>query len=172
MWPLWAKVALACGLLIGGLLAVPPDWLQTYQAVNGGNGGNGTTAVFEALAYDGHIQNATDAGYGVARNATTGSVSDNKTALTVGQRYWSLAKYYYVFRGFLYFDTSSLPDDAVIESWILSVNITGDSSGTEFNLTIQNGQPTYPHAPLESGDSSKTIRNLHCCRKNLLGMEV
>jgi len=75
MWPLWAKVALACGLIIGGLLAIPPDWLQTYQAADGA----GTTVVFEALAYDGFLENSSgtwaDAWAGVSGGITNGSIS-------------------------------------------------------------------------------------------------
>jgi len=59
---------------------------------------------------------------------------------------------YHIERAFVYFDTSSIPEDADITSVILSLYIEADQSNEDFNITIQNGQPTYPHMPLESGD--------------------
>jgi hypothetical protein len=148
MWPLWAKVALACGLIIGGLLAVPPDWLQTYQPAGGTTG---TTVVFEALAYDGAIRNqGTD--YNTCWSATSGSYSYNTTTtIMIGQRY--IIGQYYIARAFIYFDTSSLPDGASIQEVILSVNVTTDGSTTDFNLTVYKPE-TYarPDMPMDLDD--------------------
>ncbi len=58
-------------------------------------------------------------------------------------------------RGALYFDTSSIPDDAIIDSATLKYYGQGDSSTTDFNVTVTNGQATYPHDPLATGDYNK-----------------
>jgi len=59
---------------------------------------------------------------------------------------------YEIDRVFLFFDTSSIPDNANITSVVLSIYIHSDHTEQDFNVTIQNGQPTYPHMPLEAGD--------------------
>ncbi len=85
--------------------------------------------------------------YSTAHNATTGTVFGG---LIIGQRIVSTTKY--IYRGFVFFDTSSIPSNATITSATLSLYGYVDTSGQDFNITIQNGQPTYPHDPLEVGD--------------------
>ena len=91
-----------------------------------------------------------DANYTIARTKSTGGILDEDTQFTVGQT-WGASKYW-VYRGFLFFDTTHIPDSANVTSATLSVYISFDGSDTEFNVTVQNGQPTYPHNPLEMGD--------------------
>lgn len=106
-----------------------------------------------SLSADGYVfnQSAPFGSYGVTRNASTGTVDGSGANLYVGQRY--VADIYMVYRTALYFDTSIIPDNATITSAILSIYISTDGTSTsEFNFTVQNGQPTYPHSPLVSGD--------------------
>jgi hypothetical protein len=62
--------------------------------------------------------------------------------------------YYYIHRSFFYFDTSSLPDNAVITGASLKLYGHGDDPSTDFNLTVVNGQPNYPHNSLTDADFS------------------
>jgi hypothetical protein len=63
---------------------------------------------------------------------------------------------YRVDRGYLYFDTSSIPDGAEITSAVLCLYGETDESDTDFDIVITNGQPTYPTDPLTAGDFDKT----------------
>ena len=109
-----------------------------------------TVKTFESLNYDGHILSVASS-YLDARNSESGrSVWDTLYFICGGQIYSD--EEYYVYRGFLFFDTSSIPDTATITSVKLSIKVAFDESATDFNLTIQNGQPTYPHMPLQDSD--------------------
>jgi hypothetical protein len=57
-----------------------------------------------------------------------------------------------IWRSFLFFDTSSIPENAVIVSAKLSLWFLWDYSDTDFNVVIRNGMPNYPHDPLVLGD--------------------
>jgi hypothetical protein len=59
---------------------------------------------------------------------------------------------YDIFRSYLMFNTSIIPDDAVIDSGYLSLIIWDDYSDTDFNVTIQVVKPNYFHEPLQIGD--------------------
>lgn len=58
---------------------------------------------------------------------------------------------YSLTRGFVYFDTSDLPDGVTLSTAVLSLTVTDDQSTTDFNVTVQ-GTGTYPHNPTEVGD--------------------
>jgi hypothetical protein len=102
---------------------------------------------------DGYIE-ATSTVYATAWDATTGTVVSTTTTFKVGQ-YFSSPNYK-IERGFVYFDTSAIPDDATITSATLKLYGQTDSSATDFLITIQNGQPTYPRDPLVETDYNKT----------------
>lgn len=91
-----------------------------------------------------------DANYGDARNAIWGIATDGLDWCNIGQ--WYLDNIFTVSRAPLYFDTSIIPSDANFSSAILSLYISYDGSVTDFNVTIQNGQPTYPHDPMDIYD--------------------
>ncbi len=59
---------------------------------------------------------------------------------------------YPIYRAFVYFDTSALPDSANITACNLSLYGSDDQSATDFNMTIQSGQPTHPQDPLVAED--------------------
>jgi len=88
--------------------------------------------------------------------AVNGNVlSNNAEAFTVGQQKTYLPMIY-IYRSYLYFETSIIPDEALIVSANLTLKVhtilTGEGN---FTLTIQNGQPTYPHDPTVKGDYNK-----------------
>ena len=62
---------------------------------------------------------------------------------------------YQVDRGFVFFDTSPIPDGATITSVSLGLYGQADSSATDFDITITNGQPTSPSDPLVGTDFNK-----------------
>lgn len=84
--------------------------------------------------------------YNSARNSLTGFTSNTSITLEVGQN-WNDPNYEFK-RLLLFFDTSNLPDDAILISAKLYLWGYADFSGTDFNIIIQNGQPTYPHIPI------------------------
>jgi hypothetical protein len=63
---------------------------------------------------------------------------------------------YQVDRGYVYFDTSSIPDSVEIASATLYLYGQADNSTTDFNISINSGMPTYPTDPLAATDFNKT----------------
>jgi PKD repeat protein len=84
-----------------------------------------------------------------------GMVSSDDEYISIGQRKTTVPSEYYIYRGSLFFDTSMLPTNACITNATLSLYKKDDYSATDFTITVQNGQPTYPHDPLEYGDYDK-----------------
>jgi|GEM_PF-1788731 hypothetical protein len=102
---------------------------------------------------DGYLDKL-NANYTAAWESITGTIRDTYDYLTIGQRVSSPPlTLYTIDRGFLFFNTSSIHDNASITS--VSVSLYGKNkqiTSQEFNLTIQNGQPANPHAPLQTTD--------------------
>ena len=68
----------------------------------------------------------------------------------IGQGYSST---YSIYRSMLYFDTSAIPDNAVISGVTLQLYGVTDASTTDFDIQIQSGQSIgFPHDTLEAGD--------------------
>jgi PKD repeat protein len=104
---------------------------------------------------DGYLSSS-DSDYSTVWAAKDGTVSDTDTDLWIGQKkVTSIPPEYQIYRGFLFFNTSSLPSNAIIDNATLTLYKEDDYSTTDFVITIQNGQPTYPHDPLETGDYDK-----------------
>jgi hypothetical protein len=91
--------------------------------------------------------------YSTVRTASTASsIFTSASYIALGQYYEHTSLLYFIYRGYLYFDTSTIPSWATITSVTLSIYIKSDYSTTDFNATIVNGQPVYPHDPLVSTD--------------------
>ena len=65
---------------------------------------------------------------------------------------------WYINRGYLYFDTSIIPEGATIKKAILKIRTYPGNSYEErdVDIVIQNGQPDYPHEPLILSDYDRS----------------
>jgi len=108
------------------------------------------TATFYTNSNDGSLT-ANSAVYATAHDAATGTALG--TDLYVGQWWYTGTSKYYLYRAFIFFDTSTLPDDAIIISATLTL-YTYKKAGvdTDFNIVIRNGMPDYPHDAYVVGD--------------------
>jgi hypothetical protein len=115
------------------------------------------TLTVESLSNDGYIYSSSTT-YSTVWSASSGTVDSSGIYLSIGQKKVSgfPTSTYYVYRGFVLFNTSSLPSNAYLDSAKLSLYKKDDYSTTDFLLTIQNGQPIYPHNPLQAGDYAKS----------------
>ncbi|HWR64181.1 MAG TPA: LamG-like jellyroll fold domain-containing protein [Candidatus Thermoplasmatota archaeon] len=103
---------------------------------------------------DGFISK-TSGSYNTAWTASSGTISDSASYISIGQKKDPAAPpsfTYTIYRGFVFFNTSALPSNAYLDNATLSLYKKDDYSTTDFDITIQNGQPTYPHNPMQSGD--------------------
>lgn len=112
------------------------------------------TSTFTTSSSDGDLRSSSVV-FATAHDNVTGAIYDERTTLKVGMNLDG--SIYRVARGFVYFDTSGLPDGATISSATLKLRgvVFGDNSDTDFNIQIQIGSgtpPTYPHDPMVAGD--------------------
>jgi len=116
------------------------------------------TLTVYSTSSDGYIWNSSS-NYNTVRSALSGSVSSSETFITIGQKkVASFPPTYYIYRGFLFFNTTSLPLNAYIDNATLSLYKKDDYSTTDFSITIQHseaGGGAYPHSPLQPGDYNR-----------------
>jgi hypothetical protein len=98
--------------------------------------------------------------YSTVQGASKGSPIDNAATFFIGQKCESMGPpppppLYFIYRGCVYFDTSPIPSPDLIDSVTLKLYKDSDYSTTDFDIVVQNGQPTYPHAPMVPGDYDK-----------------
>ena len=91
-----------------------------------------TTETYLSESADGHILGQSPT-YATARATSTSSEAAGTTN-TVGQNFGGAQ--YFVFRGYLSFDSSAIPDDATVDSATLGVCADADSSTTDFNVQV------------------------------------
>jgi len=111
------------------------------------------TLTVYSTSSDGYIYNS-GLVYSTVQSASSGTVDDSGWYFTIGQKN-DVVTSNYVYRGFVFFNTSSLPSNAVLDDATLSLYKKDDYSTTDFDITIQNGQPTYPHDPMQTSDYNK-----------------
>jgi hypothetical protein len=114
------------------------------------------TLTVYSTSSDGFIYNS-GTNYNTVRTASSGTVSSSGAYITIGQRKQPglPISTYYINRGFVFFNTSALPSNAFLDNATLSLYKKDDYSTIDFDITIQNGQPTYPHNPMQSSDYNK-----------------
>jgi PKD repeat protein len=104
---------------------------------------------------DGYIYRS-GSNYNNAWSAEEGTVSSEDSYISIGQsKVATFPPDYRIRRGFFIFDTSELPSNACIDNATLSLYKKDDYSDTDFTIMVQNGQPEYPHDPLEERDYNK-----------------
>ena len=101
--------------------------------------------------------------YNDAWTSTTGGVGQSLDNFTLGHSAAISQPFniyvFYVVRSFVFFDTSSLPNDANIVSATLSLYGKEIGVSDDFNIVIQKGNEPYPHEPLVSTDFNKNNYN-------------
>jgi len=117
-----------------------------------------TTVTFYSTASDGFVttDDIANMTYAYIWALSSGDyVGNASTSFSLGQIVQGEETIYYgISRAFLYFDTSEL-SGATIQSATLSLYGRVDDTTVDFNITIQDGQPNYPHDPLQLGDYAK-----------------
>jgi len=92
--------------------------------------------------------------------ATADYLAAASTTATVGQTRWYSGSYWYdIYRSFVYFDTSGLPDNANVTAATVNLRGSSDSSTTNFAVTIISGMPTYPADPLAKANYNIALYN-------------
>jgi len=107
-----------------------------------------TFTAVDSIGY-GQVENID---YATARDATSADSVVDWPLIPIGQRF--ISPNYTIFRGGVVFNTSGLPDTAIIISAIFKMKYY-----TTFGLCtvrILNGQPTCPHIPMELEDFNRT----------------
>ncbi len=112
------------------------------------------TLTVYSISSDGNIYNS-GGNYNTIQTASSGSVNSTRTYISIGQWKTGLPVTYSIYRGFVFFNTSALPSNAYLDNATLSLYKKDDYSSTDFDITIQNGQPIYPHTPMQSSDYNK-----------------
>lgn len=106
-------------------------------------------------ASDGRIYNTAAAVWATARATTTATVGNTSKTTTIGGGYKDGSNWY-ISRGFFFFDTSGIPDNAVISAASVYLYPTANYSGDAQSLYAVYGGPTYPHDPLVGTDFDVT----------------
>ena len=106
------------------------------------------TATFYTSHNDGFLTKSS-AVYATAHDSATGT--KYLTKLDVGQRFSD--PNYWLKRSFVFFDTSTIDDDATVISATLTL-YTNDKTdvGTNFSIVIRSGMPDHPEEPIAVGD--------------------
>jgi len=130
-------------VLIGLVLLVSLCFFSIIASADTGTSFTGYSLKQDCLIYKG------DAVFNTAWIATSGIIQNTSTA-NVGL---FKSATYAVYRSFLYFDTSSIPDDAIVSSAVLNIYVSSNIGGDD--VVVQNGQPGRPSQPPAVGDYNK-----------------
>ncbi len=114
------------------------------------------TLTVYSISNDGYIYKSSS-NYNTVQSAASGTVDSSAMYISIGQKKVTSfpTSTYYIYRGFVFFNTSVLPSNAYLDNATLSLYKKDDYSATDFDIMIQNGQPVYPHNPMQTGDYIK-----------------
>jgi len=137
-------VVILCALLLFEALAFASVSLGQHKAL-------ADEATFYSTASDGQLYGFHDSSYSAAHDLPNAYSLDYGTnRLDIGQFLSPVG--FNIYRSALFFDTSSLPDSAVITAATLSLYGFMDASQTDFDITVVNG--SLLNDPLVLGDYS------------------
>lgn len=116
-----------------------------------------TQSTFYGSTKDGWCTGKDASNYNIAWSKSSADhVSSSDTSQNLGQYYNLYYLYdYWVHRIYYFFDTSGVPQGAVITNVTLSFRIAAAAPSEDVVVVVQNGQPTYPHDPVGLGDYDK-----------------
>ncbi len=97
----------------------------------------------------GEVTGTSNADYETVRTGSGASTTTSGTFFSIHNAY--SGGNYYIKRGFLIFNTSDLPADAIITSATVRLRMYANPN-PDFNLTLQNTTEPYPHNPLSVDD--------------------
>ncbi len=95
------------------------------------------TTVFYSTPSDGYLWAMSSYGYVYVHHQYDGIVDDDLTSIRLGQ--YGSGGFFELYRAALFFDTSSLAEDANITAATISIYGSGDDSSTDFNITLVSG---------------------------------
>jgi hypothetical protein len=113
------------------------------------------TETYLTSASDGYAYKDNITVYATGHNIASGTaVTYGADDILIGQTFttkWS------IWRGYLFFDTSALPDDATITSANVGLRGETDESDANFNISLQtSNDASYPHNPITIADYDYT----------------
>ena len=111
-------------------------------------------ATFYSSVSDDYIHSGFSFSYSNARDAASGLSSYSSEIACIGQdRAWDE---YDIYRAFVFFNTSSIPDSATITSARLSLYGAAEGNVADWRIVVQSGMPDYPHDRLVLTDYNRT----------------
>lgn len=124
-----------------------------------------TTSASDGLVTRGEFEANAAASWSAAYGASSGDVvnaTNEQNQMMVETAIWSSDYFTDIWRAFVYFDTSALPDDVTITAAVLRLygSDTPDTDFGAWTLQVQIGSgtpPTYPHDPLVLADYNQTL---------------
>jgi len=112
-------------------------------------------STFYTSSSDGMLVDYITGGWDASHDAiSSDAISNGYTQVYVGL--YTGGGPLYIYRGYFYFNTESLPDSATITNANLYLYVTGSNDGDDAKHYIVSGMATYPHDPLVQADFDYT----------------
>lgn len=141
----------ACTLTADGVILAEKDLKDVKFPVTIDPSSN-----FYTSASDGYVTSGSTSGWAATRAKTTGSNLYTSGALSETFTEFYGGTYYEIYRAFVYFDTSAIPDASTITDAKLYAYVSSWDDDDNAQVYIVNGMPTYPSDPLVLADYDYT----------------